>query len=257
MKITPELVTPKQLEILLLLYRFRFLNRIQIQKFLNHKSHTLITTWLKDLTDRQITNRIYSQTVGDINKPAIYYLGLKSRHILKNQKDCNPALLLRVYREKSSSQAFQEHWLFMADLYFCFLAITQKQNSELQFFTTTDLANFGYVPLPLPDAYILVKDKKESKRYFLEVIEETVPHFAIRKKIDQYVNYYKAGYWQNHVKHPFPKVFLIYPNQKVKNLLLRTIPEKLDKAEVDMSFFLGSKKEIKENGIQASTWETV
>ncbi len=32
-----EQVTPKQLNILLLLYRFRFLNRIQIQTLLNHK----------------------------------------------------------------------------------------------------------------------------------------------------------------------------------------------------------------------------
>ena len=34
-----QTITQKQQEILTLIYKYRFLNRIQIQKFLNHKYH--------------------------------------------------------------------------------------------------------------------------------------------------------------------------------------------------------------------------
>ena len=104
-----ESVTNKQLEILILLYRYRFLNRIHIQHFLNHKNHSRITPWLKDLTTKKIINRIYSQTQENINKPAIYYLANKSKHILKNNEECNPKVLDRVYREKYRSETFRSH----------------------------------------------------------------------------------------------------------------------------------------------------
>ena len=51
--------TPKQLEILLLLYRFRFLNSPQIQAILNHKYHHRIQTWLNDLLTKDYIGQLY------------------------------------------------------------------------------------------------------------------------------------------------------------------------------------------------------
>ncbi|SRR3990167_11107228 len=254
MKLIPEPVTKKQLEILILLYRFRYLNRTHIQTFLHHKSHSLITTYLKDLTDRKIINRIYSQTIGNINEPAIYYLGLKSRPILE-KAGCDPIQLKRVYKEDENSLKFQKHWLFIADLYFCFLETAHKNNAELQFLTATDLKNYAYTPLPRPDAYITVKDNKQTKRYFLEVFDDGDPFFAVLSKINKYLRYFEEGYWQDHQKHPFPKILFIYPNPKIKKWLVRTIAEKLEDQDIDISFFLGSRASIQQDSITGQTWE--
>ncbi len=254
-----EPTTSKQDEILLLLYRFRFLNRIQIQQFLNHKSDTRVTHWLKDLTERNIIKRIYSQTVGDINKPAIYYLGLKSRHILllKFKEQCNAKLLHRVYREGKSSPTFQEHWIFMTDLYFHFLKVAKKNNAELHFYTQTDLENFAYLPLSLPDAYIAVKDQKQSKRYFLELIDGNEKWFEADKKMKRLISYFKKGYWQSHVDYPFPKIFIICPHRKLTKHLQEVIKKEFRKEEADIQFFFGIQADIQERGIQTNTWESV
>lgn len=162
MKSKLEPVTKKQLEILILLYSFRYLNRHHLQKFLHHKSHSLITTYLKDLTDRDIIGRNYRKTLPDINKPATYFLSLNSRPILI-EHGFDETVLKRVYKEKSNSKAFQEHWLFITDLYFDFLETAQRNKAELKFLTATDLKNYAFTPLSQPDAYIVVKNKKQKK----------------------------------------------------------------------------------------------
>jgi len=45
-------ITPQQQQILSLLYHFRFLDRSQIQKFMNHKNHKRILLWLNDLNEK-------------------------------------------------------------------------------------------------------------------------------------------------------------------------------------------------------------
>lgn len=251
-------ISPKQTEILLLLYRYRFLNPIHIQKFLGHKSHTLITSWLKDLTDRQIIQKIDVKRTGEItNKPAIYYLGLKSRLLLRENDKCNPELLNRVYQEKKRSETFRNHWLAMADLYFDFLQASSIQKTALHFYTATDVADFAYAPLPAPDAYMVIEDKKQTSRYFLELIDGSEKWFAVNRRIKQYISYFKKNYWQEHVQLPFPSILLICPNTKLKGHLLSFIAKEIEKEEVDLNFFLSIHADIQQRGIQMDTWEGV
>ena len=46
-------IAAKQQEIPKLIYKFRFLNRIQIQTLLNHKDKRRINSWLKDLSEKE------------------------------------------------------------------------------------------------------------------------------------------------------------------------------------------------------------
>lgn len=72
-------ITSKQIEILALLYRFRFLNRVQIQILLHHKDYRRINDWLKDLTEREYVGRVYSRKQVGINIPAIHFRKPKAR----------------------------------------------------------------------------------------------------------------------------------------------------------------------------------
>jgi len=47
----PKLTT-KQQEIIHLLYRYRYLDRIQIQRLMGHKDKRRVLSWLKDLRDK-------------------------------------------------------------------------------------------------------------------------------------------------------------------------------------------------------------
>ncbi|HEU4965914.1 MAG TPA: hypothetical protein VFT53_00345, partial [Candidatus Saccharimonadales bacterium] len=53
-------ITAKQVAILELIYRFRFVNRIQIQALMHHRDYRRINAWLKDLREKQYVEWIYS-----------------------------------------------------------------------------------------------------------------------------------------------------------------------------------------------------
>ncbi|MEP7167421.1 MAG: replication-relaxation family protein [Candidatus Woesebacteria bacterium] len=250
-------ITPKQTQLLLLLYRYRFLTSLHLQKFLNHKSHTLINHWLTDLVERNIIGKIDLKKFGIItSKPSLYYLGLKSRVILSEMKECRPDLLERVYQEKRRSVAFRQHALSLADLYFQFLEAASKQRATLQFFTKTDIADFAYAPLPFPDAYLIIKGE-QTHRYFLELIDGAEKWFVVDRKIKRYISYYQKEYWQNHVKVPFPSILVICPNVKLQRHLQLLVTEELERDDVEIAFFFSIHADIQERGIQPDTWKAM
>ena len=251
-------ITPKQLDILFLIYRFRFLDRKHIQQFLNHKDPRRIKSWLKDLVDKKVLGRKYSRKLGENIKPAIYFLSTKSKRILEGKKEVEEKLLDRVYREKTRSQKFINHNLFLTDVYFYLNSLAKQNKSKLHFYTKTDLINHKYLPLPLPDAYIAIKEGKNTKRYFLDVIDEGTPRFVLRKRISQYLEFYKRDLWQKRTNHPFPSILLICPDQLIKEFLNKFIPKILEEeAEDDIPFYLTTKNMVKFSKMNVNIWQEV
>ena len=251
-----EQTTPKQLNILLLLYRFRFLNRIQIQKLLNHKDPRRINTWLRDLTDRNIIGRKYSTKLLDNTKPAIYHLATKSRAILLIQPNISEKLLKRAYREKVRSDKLINHCLLVADIYFLLDKQTQTNKAKLYFYTKTDLVSHYYLPYKRPDAYIALEAKRQTKRYFLEIIDEGTPRFMIRSKINQYVEYFQANTWQDRTNHPNPMMLFVCPDELIKIFLNKYILQmQEEEPKLDLEFYLTTKDQISNN--QDDLWDKV
>jgi hypothetical protein len=129
-------LTKKQQEILRLLYRFRFLNRIQIQAFLEHKDPKTINMWLRDLRAKGYVEWIYSTHFAEKTKPAIYYLGLNGvrylRTVTRKSKDDGeivespaypPDELRKRYKEPTRSQTFIDRCVLIAD---CALALEHE-----------------------------------------------------------------------------------------------------------------------------------
>ncbi len=252
-----DTITLKQLEILTLIYSFRFLNRHQIQKLLNHKDPKRINSWLKDLNQNNILGRIYSTKLKENTKPAIYYLATKSRKILLEQESTNEKILRRAHRDKNASQKLINHSLFLVDVYLLLKEQSLKNKQELYFYTKTDLVDHYYLPYNRPDAYISLKDKNLTKRYFLEIIDEGTPRFMLRKKILQYIEYFDEGTWENRTLHENPSLLFICPNQNIYNFLNKHIAQVLEEETSDLQFFLSLKSAIQAEGITPSTWQLV
>ena len=128
-------ITNKQKEILLLLYRFRFLNRLHIQTLLNHKTPITINNWLKDLTEKEYITRIFKRSWTENSVPAKYYIAKHGIRFLKMQPDCKPEYLKKLYREKDRSQQFIDRCLFIADIYLRYLADNSSNTSAQSFYT--------------------------------------------------------------------------------------------------------------------------
>lgn len=233
-------ITKKQSEILILLYRFRFLNRLQIQKLLKHKQISQINIWLKDLYDKKIIERNYSKKFGDNIKPAVYFLKSKSKNYLVGQFPKDDKMMKRIYGEKNRSQKFINHCLLSADFY-----LDLKKSSEAEeifFYTKIDLLNYDYLPLAHPDAYVATKKGKRIKRYFFEIIDEGTPRFIIRTMIKRYLQYYDSNTWQEITKHPFPKILILCPNNLIKKYLQSFIPKIMEEEnQEEINFYLSTE----------------
>ncbi len=150
-------------QILIFIYKFRYLNRPQIQKLMNHKYHHNIFTWLNFLSDNKYLRK-YTQS--KFSPDATFYsLGTKGRkYFLEHPEieDINHSLLDRVWQERTYSASFKIKCMFLANIFLSLRDLVKKVDNgqgKLHFFSNTDLNGVEGIIYPLPDAYFAIEDK--------------------------------------------------------------------------------------------------
>ena len=250
-------ITKKQKEIIQLLYKFRFLTTNQIQQLLTHKNANRINAWLKDLMQKGMLRRNYDRgSFIDNSKPAIYYLGPKSRTILKQTFELDSEDLEYIYQEKRRNNKFIEHCIFLCNVYLYLLSQTEK-HEELKFFTKTELKDYEYFPQPLPDAFIVIKEETSARRYFLDLFDEYTPPFALRNRVRNYLDYIENSTWDENTDFaPFPSILFVCPSENMKRHIQEYAKALFEKTYEDkISLFLTTKLyfKLKEGNI----WQKV
>ena len=225
---------------------YRFLNRPQIQKLLNHKNHTLVINWLNELVKTKHIVSEFKRQLGNV--PSVYFLGTNGRKELLKRTDTKQKLLKRVYQEKKASLAFRNRCMAVADIYISLLSLTQKNKAILSFYTTVDLTDMKYLPLPHPDAFFSIQQKEFTKRYFIDVFDSQASEKWIYKRVQQYFKYFEENYWQDHNKNPFPEILFVYQESMTKKYLEALIKKRIDEYE-DISFSLIFSDDIKQKGV--------
>ena len=250
-KLTIQLET-----ILILLFRFRFLNRTQLQLLLHHKSKTKIILWLNGLTEKKYISRFYLKTVA--SDAAVYCLNTPSKKYLTKYclKEVKASLLYRIYTERERSPIFRRHCMFVADIYLSLFSLCEKNNALLKFLTQNDLHGMKYLVNPHPDCYFSITEKSGStKRYFLDVIDIYPIEDELVQRVHQYFGYYQKGFWQKNNANPFPEILLICAENRAKNFLTAVIKKRLK--DDSPTFSLSTWADIKEKGITRSVLYTV
>ena len=140
-KVLPE-TTEKQKEIMDMMWKFRFINRHQIQKVFGYKSPRRLNDWLRDLVEKGYLGRIYSRKLLENTKPSIYYL-MNNGIILHRyrQFDYDQAEakdMKKFYDDKKASDIFINHNIAVCTLYQQFEGLTNK-TWEYQCLTKNDL----------------------------------------------------------------------------------------------------------------------
>lgn len=247
-------LTSRQLEILLLLYRFRFLTRSHIQTLLHHKNHAHILKWLNELTSQNYITQYYTKTIPA--SPAIYSLAKLGRSYLKIHTDSNTKHLSRLRRDPIYTSKFRNHCLFLADIYISLLEVIAPTRATLHFSTKAELYGMASLIKPVPDAYIATKEATgTTKRYFLDIFDN-MPPVAMRKRVRQYFEYCDSDEWQSSTDKPFPAIILICPNDRLKKHLTLLIQRKLESGS-GIIFYLSTKECIATNGLSNGTLKRV
>jgi len=247
-------ITNKQQSILTLLYRFRFLNRTQIQTILKHKHHKRIIDWLKDLNEKDYIGKIYSNKLGENTKPTIYYIGQNGIKYLR-ALEYPTEQIKKLYREKERSENFIKKHLLIADI--C-LDLQSVSTDEIRYaaLTVSDFlnpgSNYNFLSELNPD-FALVKDSEDMKKYYLlEILEPTLPLYSVKKRIKNYFDFYFSNSWEDNTGEEFPKVILICETLPMV-MGVRKIVKGLvcDYDEIELIFDVILKQEISSNSIFA------
>jgi hypothetical protein len=171
-------ITTKQQEILKLIYRYRFLNRTQIQALLEHKDKRRIISWLKDLREKQYVDWHYDAT--DFiakSKPAVYYLSLDGIRYLRGLNVYPNEELRKRYKEPTRKQVFIDRCLLIAD---CCITLQTKSNAKLKysFVLPADYADpenaYHFLDELKPHLFFSKQQGDEATNYLLESFEQTL-----------------------------------------------------------------------------------
>ena len=244
----------KQIAILILLYKYRFLSTNHLQKLLGHKDPSTVQGWLADLVQKQYVYSNYERAkFGKNTKPSVFHLLPKAIQVLKTQEDCDKLRLKKIYGERERSEAFISDCLFIADMY---LKLKDQVSTDIEahFSTKVDLYGYDYFPNPLPDAYIALKEKRKTNRYFVLLLEEKAPRYAYMDKLKKYVNYLEEDTWnKNADNEPFPSILVICPDYPKKRFVERYIIDNIPKEPI----YLTTKNQVRLKGIKSDIWEMV
>jgi hypothetical protein len=265
-------ITNKQQDILRFLYRFRYLDRIQIQAFLGHQDKRRSSRWLKDLRSKQYIDWIYDPTdFTNRTKPAIYYLSINGIRYLRDQGIYPSEELRKRYRETSRQQPFISRCLLVAG---CCQDLEAKSASRTRYAFVTaadymDPANDYYFLAELQPHLCFVKRSPKTKTgYLLEIFDITTPRYMVKKRLNDYVQHLSSSDWESETGDSEPptvlivcptKPNLIYAKRRTRQLLALTglvdYEEDIEDEAKAVHIRFATTEQVKRQGVTAMIWE--
>ena len=252
-------ITKKQESIITLIFRFRFLNRIQIQKLLNHKDYKTINDWLRDLTEKEYIYRIYDPRHAGNTKPAIYYTTKNGIAYIKFQNGGDAKVVQKLYREKTRSKSFIEACQLLADIY---LDLTNRANDQVSFEISVRRDYPAHALGDMlseisPHAFIEQRASNQTKQYFIETFINQ-PAELLRMRIKKYLSYYQASEWEAETHMPFPTILFVCPDEKTLTYIKQYTKKKLKMLdEADLNIQITENENVKEFGITGDIWTQI
>lgn len=259
-------ITTKQQEILKLIYKYRFLNRTQIQALLKHKDKRRIISWLKDLREKQYVDWRYDATNFIAkSQPAIYYLSINGIRHLRETSGYPSEELRKRYKESGRTQVFIDRCLLIAD---CCIALKAKGTDSLEYswalpadYVDPD-HEYSFLNELKPHLCFIKEDGDQTICYLLEVLDPLMPRYAIRKRIKNYAEYLTSGDWQDQTGcDDSPVILIACPT--VADLLYAKRRAKKEMEDNDLDEDEASRirfaiiEKIKQLGVVAKIWEEV
>jgi len=255
-------ITKKQMQILMLVYKFRFMSSAQIQIVLKCKRRQSINYYLLDLTKKGYLKR--KANIKDA-KPTIYFIGKKGIWYLK-QIGVEKTKLKKLYADESKGNEFIDQKLSIADLY---IELTQKikePDKNIVFFETqpeTSVTNIS--PSLAPKATFLLtnsitnllRSNTKPNSSFLEFLyiydnfQYYIPRFVQRKKVLEF----EKAILNIQKKTNNISVLLVLPTNSNRKYLKKFI--KSNVSETKANWLLTTAKEYNRFGITSRIWQRI
>ncbi len=245
-------ITKKQQDILYLLYRFRFLNRIQFQALFHHKTFNRVNIWLKYLTDTNYIGKTEKSSTPINTTPTVYYLARNGIKYLKMQPAYNKIYILRAYGDRTRSIGFVTKSLFIADNYISLLQRYDK-TPGFAFYTRSDFSLDSMVKELFPD--FVYRKQDDSPFNIAEIFTDTMPKSARIRRIDRYLQFFTKEEWTH--QETTPNILFICPDEEKEQYIYKKTKKIMDEENIDLPVFVTTENQLRTHSIHGDVWEKV
>ncbi len=267
-------ITNKQQALICLIYRYRFIERKQLQVLMGHTDKRRVSSWLKELREQQFIDWFYDpDNPNEKSKPAIYFLGINGIRLLRKLGDYPEDELRKRYKDPSRQQDFINRCLLLAD---CCIHLEGKNKSGNVHYTyapeadytdpDNDYAFLGESEYIHPDlAFTKEAETDEGyieQTYFVQFFDLTTPRYMIKKRLRRYVDYFDDDEWEQHKADEEPPVVLIAcPTLPELIYAKRYTKKQLEEHELqdreDVRIRFATVEKVRKQGVTGLIWEEV
>lgn len=198
----------KQLALLMLVYRFRFVTIAQVMAYEGQRHHESIRRRLDELVDRGLLSKRADNSYIIDRRSAEYTLTPAAIPVLRAITGTSEQEFKRLYARKIASERFIACSLALFDVR---NQLARLYDNQLSFVTKPLLKidEFNYLPDPLPDAFVTLEGGTDRERhFFIEYFDDELSIGLHGRKIARYMSYEREGDW-NITGLPFPTVLIV------------------------------------------------
>ncbi len=234
-----------QLDLLHILYRFRFGTRSLLATYLEKPNNTSLYSKLSILERHGLIASRYNSSYKLAGREAEYFVIPSGVRVLRvTQHIDDPAALQASYKDKTASDQF----IRRTTLLFKLRNTLTAAYPSLKYFTARDIHQLDYFPKKRPTAYFSCKEKDATQRFFLEYLPAQTPTSAIKNRIKQYTAYYDEDAW-GVTETPFPIVLYVCEDGLTEKGVLWHIQRERYKSDTDIHYYTTTQKALLSNPI--------
>lgn len=229
-------LNPEQLEVLNLLYKFRYGSNELIAQYFGKKDRSFVYKRLSILLEQGLIGKRFDSSYRLAGKPAAYYLTPEGARRLQDAEGTAVNVKL-LYKDRTASERFIKSSL---ELFLFYNRLKAQYGDSLKFFSKASLSyeDYDYFPQPLPDAYIRIEIDGHRSQFFVERYYRDQPPFKTKSRAKRYIDYDDSGEWDA-TGSEMPSVLVICDSIPIRHRVMKQIPKIYDTLDnPDLKFYL-------------------
>lgn len=253
---TRRKLNAEQLEVLELLYNFRFGSNDLIAQYFGKKNRSFVFKRLSILLEQEFIGKRFDSSYRIQGKPAAYYLlPAGARKLQETRSPEDEAVNIKsIYKDKTVSETFIQHSL---NIFTVYNQLKAQYGDELAFFTKTNLTSYEHFPKSFPDAFVSFETKSGTRYFFVEMLEDSQPFFTAVRNVKKYLDHTEGGEWAI-TETDYPTILFICESMSLQKRLQKQIAKMLNASWVDeMTFATTTKVELVSLPEHDAIWQSV
>ncbi len=216
-----------QLEIVKVLYKYRFGTVSLLQDSLKVNASTTLYRKLKILCDEGYVGKEYRNAYKLQGIPAAYYLQTRAFRELQKLPDypsIDEKLVKYSQKDKTLTRGFLELNLKLFEI----TNHLTKLYPALRLFTKRELSQYKHLPYKLVDGFISLKAEGANKpqRYFINIIPEDMPRHVVEDLVAKYYDFFEYYDWEDKTKSKVPAILFVCDTGKYERKLQKYVSRK-------------------------------